>query len=111
MPSKEDSFAIISRKEVFVLVKKFKKHLIKIGIPIQKIYIFGSYSNGIPHYGSDIDICVISPIFKDKLESNLLLRREALKVDLRLEPIAYSPEKFQDWIPLVSQIQQTGIVV
>lgn len=111
MASKQDSSAIISRKEVFALVKKFKTHLIKIGIPIQEVYIFGSYSNGIPHYGSDIDVCVISPVFKDKFESNLLLRREALKVDLRLEPIAYSPEKFQDWIPLVAQIQQTGTAV
>lgn len=106
-----DSFAIIPREEAFSIVKNFKNHLTKTGIIVQKMYLYGSYVKGNPHYGSDIDLCVISPSFQDRFEANLFLRREALKFDARIEPVAYSPEQFEDWIPLAWEIKQTGVEI
>lgn len=107
----KDSFTVIQQKDVFLLIKKFKEHLEKIAIPVQEIYLYGSYGKGTARYGSDIDVCVISPAFDDRFESNLLLRREAIKIDVRIEPVAYSPEKFEDWIPLVWEIKKTGVAI
>lgn len=107
--AQRDSFAIISREEAFDLVRKFKMRLEERGIPVNHIYIYGSYANGNPRYGSDIDVCVISSAFKNRFEANLMLGREAIEIDSRIEPVAYSPETFQDWIPLVWEIQQNGI--
>ena len=111
MADKRDIFAVIPREEAFNIVKKFKEHLIKIGVPVSQIYIYGSYASGKPHYGSDIDVCVLSDTFKDKLESDLLLRHEAIKIDSRIETVAYSNETFEDWIPLVWEIKQKGISI
>lgn len=111
MASQKDPFVIIPREEVFAVAKQFKEHLIKMGIPVTKMYIYGSYAKGAPRYGSDIDICVISPTFKDRIEANFLLGREAIKFDSRIETVAYPPEKFEDWIPLVWEIKQHGIEV
>lgn len=110
MANKRDVFAVISREDVFQIVKNFKTHLESKGIPVQKIYIYGSYAKGTPRYGSDIDICVISPSFKNKFESELLLSKESIQIDPRIETVAYSPETFEDWIPLVWEIKQTGII-
>lgn len=106
-----DSFTIMPREEAFSVVRKFKTHLEKMGVVVQKMYIYGSYAKGSPRYGSDIDICVISPSFQDKFESNMLLRREAIKFDSRIEPVAYAPEKFEDWIPLAWEIKRSGVEV
>jgi predicted nucleotidyltransferase len=111
MAASKDSFAVISREEAFQIVRDFKKHLEAKAIPVERLYLYGSYCKGKPHYGSDIDVCVISSSFKDRWESNVALRKEAFKVDPRLEAVGYSPEQFQDWIPLVWEIQQTGKLV
>ena len=111
MASQHDSFAIVPREEVFAIAKKFKEHLEKLGIAVKKMYLYGSYAKNNPQYGSDIDLCIISPNFHDRIEANFFLGREAIKIDSRIETVAYSPEKFEDWIPLVWEIQQTGIEV
>lgn len=107
--AERNSFAIISSEAAFNLVRKFKMRLEERGVPIEHIYIYGSYAKGNPRYGSDIDVCVISPAFKNRFEASLMLRSEAIEVDSRIEPVAYSPETFQDWIPLVWEIQQNGV--
>lgn len=111
MASNKDFFAVIQRDEVFNIAKHFKNHLEKMGIPVQQIYVYGSYAKGNPRYGSDIDICVISPAFEDKFEATLMLGREAIKIDSRIEPVAYHPGKFEDWIPLVWEIKNNGICI
>ncbi len=109
MASQKDIFAVMSRDEIFTMVETFKLHLKQQGVPVQKIYLYGSYAKGNPRYGSDIDLCVISSAFKDRFEANLMLRREAIKIDPRIEPVAYHPTQFQDWIPLVWEIENYGI--
>lgn len=111
MVASKDSFAVIPREEAFRIVRAFKKHLEDKAIPVERLYLYGSYSKGTPHYGSDIDVCVVSPSFKDRWEANVLLRKEAFKVNPRLEAVGYAPEQFEDWIPLVWEIQQTGVEV
>lgn len=111
MAAPKDIFTIMSQDEVFSIAKRFKEHLEKQGIPVEKIYIYGSYAKGNPRYASDIDLCVISPAFEDRLEANLMLRREALKVDPRIEPVGYHPHQFEDWIPLVWEIQRSGAIL
>ncbi len=107
--AERDSFAIISREEAFNLANKFKTPLEERGVSVERMYVYGSYANGNPRYGSDIDVCVISPAFTNRFEASLMLRGEAIEIDSRIEPVAYSPETFEDWIPLVWEIQRTGI--
>ena len=111
MANKQDVFAVISREDVFQIVKKFKARIEEKGIPVQKVYLYGSYAKGTPRYGSDIDICIISPSFKNKFEAELLLSKESMQIDPRIETVAYSPETFEDWIPLVWEIKQKGISI
>ncbi|MEK7171595.1 MAG: nucleotidyltransferase domain-containing protein [Patescibacteria group bacterium] len=111
MAYQQDAFAVMSREDVFQIVKNFKTRLESRGILVQKMYLYGSYAKGNPHYGSDIDICVISPTFKNKFEAELLLSKEGVQIDSRIETVAYTPETFENWIPLVWEIKQNGIVM
>ena len=49
-------------EEVDSLIKSFAEEL-KKEIPVQKIYLFGSYAKRIPAPDSDIDLIVVSSSF------------------------------------------------
>lgn len=46
------------------IVQTLAKDLNSKGIPVERIYLFGSYARGKPKRRSDIDIAVVSPKFK-----------------------------------------------
>ena len=98
--------AITTAKEYIKLVKQS-------GIPVTKAYLFGSYAKKTENKDSDIDICVVSPIFgQDYLDENVKLRMLTLKIDSKIEPVAFNPEDINDkYDSLASEIQRTGIVI
>lgn len=102
----------MSQDEVTILLKKYLA-LVSRKYPVQSAYMFGSFAKGFGHEGSDIDVCVISPVFgKDYFDEEANLRRETLKVDTRIEPVAFNPADFEDkYNLLVHEIKTHGIRV
>lgn len=102
----------MSQDEVTMLLKKYLT-LVSRRYPVQSAYMFGSFAKGFDHEGSDIDVCVISPVFgKDYFDEEANLRRETLKVDTRIEPVAFNPVDFEDkYNLLVHEIKTHGIRV
>jgi predicted nucleotidyltransferase len=74
------------------LIKAFAAEL-KKEIPIDKIFLFGSYAKGSAAPDSDIDIIVVSPFFsRGRYITHMqYLFRKASHIDSRLEPIPASP--------------------
>lgn len=83
------------------------------GITVDKAYLFGSYAKGKVWDGSDIDICIISKNFgKDYWAEKSKLNKLALRIDPKIEPIAYSPADFQNkYDSLTDEIQRFGILL
>lgn len=54
---------MLSRKNINAIVVNFKESLIAQGIPVEHLWLFGSYAKGTPHPYSDIDIAVFSSRF------------------------------------------------
>lgn len=102
---------ILSQQKIKKLINHYKKKLESIKIPVTCIYIYGSYAKKNPRQGSDIDICVISPKFQDRIESTMTLMKIRNDEELSLSPIAFSPENFVDENPLAWEIKQTGIML
>ena len=95
------------------IVKKYLTEVRRLGINIDRAYLFGSYAKGKVWEGSDMDICVISDNFgKDYMKDKLLLNKAALKIDSRIEPVAYSPIDFENkYDSLVDEVKRFGIMV
>lgn len=95
------------------VTKKFVDYLKKVGIPVEKTLVFGSHAKGTSNLYSDIDVCIISSIFgKDNYDETVDLRKKALKIDDRLEPVAFSPEDLIDpYSTLASEIRKYGVSV
>jgi len=99
--------------EIMAIINRYKKLLKKEAIPIKEMVLFGSHSLGTAKKYSDIDICLISPIFgKDSLEERKLLSKIADQVDWRLEPHPYHSKDFEvEEDPFAAEIKRTGIKV
>ena len=88
--------------------------LVKKGIRIEQVILYGSYSSGNVHPSSDLDLAIVSPDFgKDRFEEGKLLLQTAWRVDPRLQPVPISSEAFRKntWIPLIHEIREKGIEI
>lgn len=95
------------------ITQKFINYLKGIGISIDKAFIFGSYAKGTSNLYSDIDVCVVSSLFgNDNYDETVNLRKKSLKIDSRLEPVAFSPEDLKDpYSTLALEIRKYGVSV
>lgn len=96
-------------------VKKDVKDYIEIlkedKLPIDKVIVFGSQVKKMSRPESDIDVCVISPKFKDKFKALHYLLMKSYELKALIEPHPYHPKDFVNEDPLVWEIKKTGIAV
>jgi predicted nucleotidyltransferase len=101
-------------KKIIKVVEGYTKRLAKEDkIFIKKVIIFGSFAKGTPHRDSDIDVCVISPKFKDFMEGLhfLLTRRNYEEVMAGIEPVGFTWQDFQGGGTLINEIKKTGVEI
>ena len=82
-------------------------------LKVNKVMIFGSHAKGKTHKWSDIDVCVVSPRFKDEFEALQFLwtRRNKREVMAGLEPIGFSAKSFREGSSLIKEIKETGVEI
>lgn len=100
---------VLSQQELRKLIKGYQKKIEDMDIPIEHVYIYGSYAKGKAQKGSDVDVCVVSPAFEDRIEGTMTLMKIRNDDELILSPLAFSPETFIDENPMAWEIKQTGI--
>ena len=100
-------------KPAVSLAKKYVAKVRQAGIPVTAAYLFGSYAKGKAKKWSDIDVCVISPIFgKSYFDEELQLKLLTTTVDDRIEPIAYAPGDLENrYSTLAHEIKTHGILL
>lgn len=98
--------------EIRKIIFRFVAVLVKKGIQVKKVVLYGSYASGKVHAGSDLDLAIISPVFgKDRFEEGKMLLQTAWRIDPRIEAIPISSESYENdtWIPLIYEIRSKGI--
>lgn len=95
------------------LIQKYHKVLIQNGIPVTSLILFGSYAKGNPKPWSDVDVCVVSPVFgKDRHDEGVRLAELTSSVERMIEPHPFSPEDLRDpYDPLAAEIRKYGVKV
>lgn len=102
------------KKTIIKKVREFELALIRNGIRVKKIILYGSQATGKYHKDSDIDVAVVSVDFgKNRTEEGLSLFKIAGEIDTRIEPVPISWESYKkdNWIPLIYEIKSKGIEV
>ena len=101
MDKREDIIEKIKNYQTLVKQSKFP-------MPIEAVYLFGSYAKGTANKDSDIDVALVVSHFEgdyfDVIPPIWLLRE---KVDFRIEPHIIARDT--DYAGFLDEIQQTGI--
>lgn len=101
----------VINKTIKTKIWDFYKLLKKNSIVVDKIILFGSHACGKAKAGSDIDLCLVSPMFSVNTESYFKkVWHLAVKIDSSLEPIPFTPEELADkYSTLSREIEGKGI--
>ncbi|MFA6475602.1 MAG: nucleotidyltransferase domain-containing protein [Patescibacteria group bacterium] len=84
----------------------------KDNLPIEKVVLFGSYAKGTQHQWSDIDLCIVSPKFRNAWQATQYLWSKRINdIGLTIEPVGFSPVDYKSESPLLAEIKRTGIRV
>ena len=101
-----------AKTEIIEKVRQYIHLLLEAGLPVQRAYLYGSFSTGANHEDSDIDVAIVAPYFSEKYAENIrLIAKISRRVDDRIETKGFDPEAFVDEHPLVWQIRQQGIPI
>ncbi len=75
--------------------------------------VFGSTAKGNFNIFSDIDVCILSPKFKNSIEALEFLwkKRKDEEVMAEIEPIGFSMKEFKKGGALIEEIKKTGIEI
>lgn len=102
-----------SLKKVKAYVGEYVAALQKDGLPIERVFLFGSCAKGHPRKWSDIDVCIISTRFGKNVDAleYLWTKRRREDVMRGIEPVGFHPREFVDDKPLVWEIKSSGIEI
>jgi uncharacterized protein len=91
-------------------IDRYLQALSQNNVPIKEAILFGSYAAGRNQEWSDIDIALVSDIFKgDRIKDKDKIRKITLDISSEIEVIPFSPNDFNSQNPLVKEILRTGI--
>lgn len=102
-----------SLKKVKQYIREYLDVLQKDGLPIDRVFIFGSHAKKHPGRWSDIDLGVISPRFGKKVDpyEYLWTKRRREDVLRGIEAVGFHPRDFIDEDPMAWEIKNTGIEI
>lgn len=103
----------MDKSTVLRIISDYGKALEAEKIRPQKIILFGSYSTGTQHEGSDIDLVVISEDFagKDYWERIDILATALVKVFEPIEAIAMTPQEWESGESRIVDYARDGEVI
>jgi len=85
---------------------------VKNAMPIDKVYLYGSYAQGTQHKDSDVDICFFSHAFESRRHLDILTELFYLKIkydrDILIEPNAFPVSELYNDNPFVKEVLRTG---
>jgi len=102
-----------SLEKIIDHVQAYLDVLEKERLPIERVFLFGSHAKKKARRWSDIDVCIISPKFRDRCHAidYLWKRRRDEDVEHGIEPVGFHPKDFIDEDPLAWEIKTTGIEI
>lgn len=99
--------------EIKKIVSDYKDILENKGIPVSKIFVFGSYAKGTERADSDIDVGIVSTEFgADEIADISKLNFLKWKLDNRIEP---HPISLLDYnlvaTPFIAEVRKYGVEI
>jgi uncharacterized protein len=103
----------MSQTDVINITKKYLNNLSRMGIPIYKAYLYGSYARNEATEESDIDVLIISDDYNSfDLKKKSLAWAATDGIDLRIEPYTIGTNRLlSDDSFILNQALKEGIEI
>ncbi|MBM3289983.1 MAG: nucleotidyltransferase domain-containing protein [Candidatus Hydrogenedentes bacterium] len=103
----------MDKETVLRIIERYRQALERKGIPVERIVLYGSFSRGNPHSGSDIDVVIVSPAFEGKpLWTRITMLADALcDVFEPIEAVGKTPQEWESGDSLIVEFAKQGEVV
>lgn len=100
----------MTKRNIRQIAKKYKLALLGNRIPVNAIYLFGSYAKGSPRPDSDIDLCVVSNTFgKDDFQEMVIINQIAKRVAPEIEAFPIAEKELKNKTnPFIKEALKTG---
>jgi len=102
---------VVDTEKVISIVQQYIAD-VKKAMPIDKVYMYGSYAKGTQREDSDVDICFFSNSFESKRSLDVLTELFYLKTKydkyLFIQPNAFPTSELNNDNPFVKEILRTG---
>ncbi len=101
----------LTKDQAVNIGRKYKERLQEIGIPIERVLLFGSVALDASRSESDIDIAIVGPAFRrTRLEEAIVCRKATWDIDTRIEPICLRPGDMENrYFSLGAEIRKNGV--
>jgi predicted nucleotidyltransferase len=87
-------------------------HDVKQVVPIDKVYLYGSYAKGTPNKWSDVDVCFFSKYFEGKKSVDITYKLMEIawkyNPEICFEPNAFPTSELDNDNPFVKEVLRTG---
>ena len=100
-----------TQRAAIKLAKRYIEMCNEINLPIQKGYLFGSYSKGTAHADSDIDLLLVSDKFRNNTLDNWQMLSPITAKLYYIEPHPYPVKNFLKGDPFLEEVLKTGIEI
>lgn len=95
-------------EEYYERLTRFVREL-KAALPVEEVWLFGSFARGEVHEGSDIDLVIVGD-FRERFHERI--GRIWALTDLPIEPLCYTREEFEEMKregnPFIREVLATG---
>lgn len=84
-----------------IIIARYVENLKKIGVPVEKVYLFGSHTHKNAGKESDVDLAVVSPLFEKMSlwDRAGYLGKAAWDVPYPMDVLGFAPSQFKKAAP------------
>jgi predicted nucleotidyltransferase len=104
-----------TKTDLIATIRCYAEELERLGVPVERIILYGSHHRGVAHKDSDIDIAVFSEVFGPPrhLEFSGVLSEAKWTTEPMIEAIGFHPSVLEHLNPIsfLHEIVSTGEVV
>ena len=103
----------MGKKAVLSALRRFRQTLDGRGVKVARMVLYGSWADGRPHEGSDIDVVVVSEDFAGKTfwERVTILGDAVYEVFEPIEAVAMTPAEWESGNSMIVEYARDGQLV